>query len=173
MVNTLKKILLLSILYGCGKDAPILLPPHIGNELRLDGFYYSSPNSDSDLFAVYFFYKNGVVRYGYSSHSLTELEGSYKTNRQELSKENMRNRVGWGVVNISGDDIKFETWGSSSGGSLKTLARKGKVLNDSTFVINEAVDNYTGRIYKDYTNKALFKFKKFSPKLDSTNNFVP
>lgn len=135
---------------------------YIGNELRTDGFYcHIGQNMNGHLYSYYFFYKNGIIRYGGGSNdslfyaNVGWVSASYKNN--------------WGIFNINGNQIKFEKWEPSSGGPFPAYLRTGEILNDTTFKITQLQRS-------DGTNVStvndVYHFKKFSPKPDSTNNFI-
>lgn len=52
---------------------------------------------------------------------------------------------------------------------LPVFTKKGEILNDSTFIINEVYE-YDGKILSK-ENK-LYHFYKYSPKPDSTNKYI-
>ena len=54
---------------------------YTGNELRIDGYYYNKYTvSGKNYITIYFFYRNGILLYGYSMpiNDLTEQEKEYK-----------------------------------------------------------------------------------------------
>ena len=60
----MRSFLLIAIvlLGSCSKklyDLTMTKTPYPGNELRVDGFYYSTPTSEKDI-GIAVFYKNGV-----------------------------------------------------------------------------------------------------------------
>ena len=63
----------------------------------------------------------------------------------------------------------FEKWYPNSPGQPKVYIREGKILNDTTFHITASYrPDGSERREKD----EIYHFKQFSPKPDSTNNFV-
>jgi len=149
------------------------LQAYKGQELRLDGYYYRNNYSFKDdiWVKIFFFYKNGVVLNGSSSalSSLGELEERFKNG--SYHSWNREYRTTWGVHRIEGDKIQFEVW-IHRGGALRLdrLVRTGKILNDSTFVINRIL--IRGDVRYPMVASDTFHFKEFSPKPDSTNSFI-
>lgn len=147
-----------------------------GNQLRLDGFYYSitkdSNYPKSILYNFYSFYQNGVVRYIGSAEDFNRYKR--KDVRNSLQTEN----YDWGVYQIKGDSIMFEQW--VAGEVSKVVLFTGNILNDSTFVINEKywskerkkVKEIRLKNKKSNQKEEIYHFIPYSPKPDSTNSFV-
>jgi hypothetical protein len=140
---------------------------HTG-KLRLSGFYLrQDPSMDSLNFNIYFLYQDGKIMYfgsldraTYNTETLTD---------STLIKKIKKNLVSWGLYRISGDSISFEKWHHSGGPPKITYIRKGKILNDSTFIITSS-ERPNGD-ERTQLNE-LYHFKKFHPKPDSTNDFI-
>jgi len=142
-----------------------------GNELRINGYYYMKDPYRSQIH-VFFLYKNGIILDG----SAFDIEN---TNRTEEWYRNgfyatnaTKYKYNWGVFQIDGYQIKYEKW-TPVQGPLWAATYEGVIINDTTFVIN----NYFRA--KDAGKKAPtevhweYHFKKFNPKPDSTNRFIP
>jgi hypothetical protein len=141
--------------------------PYTGNELRLDGYYYCELPMVTDLysFEVIFFYRNGIC-YKFIAHSHEKINEALKNSRKvklELQKAN------WGLFTINGNTIKFEFLYLTDELRKPVFVRKGIVLNDSTFHINES---YRSDGSEQSKLDETYHFRQFSPKPDSTNNFI-
>jgi hypothetical protein len=85
--------------------------------------------------------------------------------------DNLRkDKVGWGVFLIKGNNIECEVWSTSVGGGLPVGRGEGIILNDTTFCIVKSINIRDG---KEFPHNDIYHFRKFSPKPDSTNNFIP
>ena len=137
---------------------------YLGNELRTDGYYYRFRENGSTT--VYFLYKNGIIKSAssYSSHDLDMVEKEMVKWYREIRKT----KTGWGVFLISDNKIEHETWDNPVG---RIVVRKtiGHIVNDKTFRITEFSHPYNNQTY--YVDE-VWHFKQFSPKPDSTNNFI-
>ena len=141
--------------------------PYNGNELKIDGYYYQI--YDSLLYSVSFFYNNGCLLTVGSGYNEEELGINLKNeNWTELFK---KNKSWWGLFEIEQQTIKFERWFCD--GNCKTYVRAGEIINDTTFVITESYRMLNGEITEYDVENITFHFKKFSPKPDSTNSFIP
>ena len=160
MVGILGLLLLLS---SC-KDDELTLQrmPYDGDELRLDGYYHrKNPNLE-----IYFFYSNGIVRYGGGGYlSFEEVEYHILNNQIVFGNS----KTDWGIFFINGKTIKFERWYPSSGGGVPTYVREGIILNDTTFHITVS---YRSDGKERREENEMYYFRQFSPKPDSTNNFI-
>jgi hypothetical protein len=144
--------------------------PNLKNQLKLNGYYIKDSENEKDLRHVYFFYKTGLILYGYSyssNETVFEIENQLK--KVDYSFQNKRNRPGTGLFQIDDDEIAFETWEPSAGGPLKTAFRKGRIIDNSTFIITQIKNNYSN---KEFAVNDVYKFHLFSPKPDSTNVFI-
>lgn len=72
-----------------------------------------------------------------------------------------------GVFQINTESINFETW--EAGRNITTFSHFGKILNDTTFLLEKRINNITN---KTFTENLTYRFKQFSPKPNSTNNFI-
>lgn len=143
--------------------------PYTGNELRIDGYYYSN-QVYNNYNGVAVFYRDGVC-----IHVLTHIEGSdtlsyIETNillNESLVYRLMNTPTNIGVFKINAKSIEFETW--EAGRDIITFSNFGEILNDTTFLISKQVNNDSG---KSYSEKLTYRFRQFSPKPDSTNTFI-
>jgi hypothetical protein len=169
-MKTMGIILYLSILLaGCNRlfpDEELLLPRtnYEGNELKIDGYYYTY--SDTDGTIVEFLYRNGIIlsAHHFSTTDLNEVERRMVKIYDLLQKD----KSSWGVFVINGNTIQYSAWSTSVGGGLPTFKCVGTIENDTTFHIIKEVDGK-----KEYAIDHRYHFRQFSPKPDSTNNFIP
>jgi len=129
---------------------------YTGDNLRLDGYYYS------ELHYEYFFlYSNGVFINGGGGTTDIEIEKMYKNKTFNMNLYNLPYR--WGVFRIVGRTIWIEKWISGDMGPYKTIDFNGLILNDTTLLINHPAKSI---------GRDTFHFYKFNYKPDSTNKFI-
>ena len=142
--------------------------PYVGNQLRIDGYYYRSID---DRLTVYFLYQNGTILYGsgFPIDEQKEQEDKYKTTEwQSLVK---KSKYRWGVFAIEGNIMQFERWYPSEP-PLEAYVREGEILNDTTFTIIQSYRVVDGQKTEVKEREETYHFKEFSPKPDSTNGFI-
>jgi hypothetical protein len=145
---------------------------YTGNQLRIDGYYYFEYiNSSIDYVSILFLYKNGIILSGGASllSELPDLEESYRNGTFYNHIKNIK--FGWGVHQIEGSKIKFEQWYPSEK-PYKTYVSEGAILNDTTFQITQSYRNQDGKRTEVDSKSEIYHFREFSPKPDSTNNFI-
>lgn len=82
--------------------------PYLGDELQMDGYYYhrytapAGHHSSSEITSnrIYFFYRNGVVRYVCTLDSLDSLTSA------DFLDGSARHH--WGLFQVDGERIAFE-----------------------------------------------------------------
>lgn len=140
---------------------------YTGNELRIDGYYYEEiENPEVGLYSqAYFFYHDGVV---------LNTAGTYIDSEYQVidSFSNSYRRSHWGLFNIDNNIIKIEHWAVHELNGWPTYIREGEILNDTTFTITESYRLKRGKKKDREEVNWVYHFKQFSPKPDSTNNFV-
>jgi hypothetical protein len=171
MVKLISTIaLLIILLLGC-KDPNLIMPKreNSSNKLSLNGYYYlKESGSNTGIISVLFLYQNGILLHvGGFKMSLPEIDDYINTNI--LNYNFSKNRLGWGVYIINNFNITFERWYPSSGGPMPVYVRKGNILNDSTFIMLSS-EKQNGKDKKFISE--TYHFRAFSPKPDSTNNFI-
>ena len=179
-INKTKNLILYTLLimlftqcYSSFQDDELLLPlkPYVGNELRIDGYCYNEWISiDGDkFFKGYIFYENGVMLSINSGFlSISELEESLIKNYINEKFNYKDRKYVWGKFVIENNIIKFERWYPASI-NWKGYIREGIILNDTTFHITKSYrSNGTNISVED----EIYHFRQFSPKPDSTNNFI-
>ena len=146
--------------------------PYAGKRLRVDGYYYYEYDTPSNRRTL-FFYNNGISLYGgtFPSADLLQQEAEFANGKFYSAIKN--DKLFWGVFQVDGDKITFERWYPSSGGPTHAYVRAGKILNDTTFQITESYRMQGGNKTEASAKDEVYHFKKFSPKPDSTNVFVP
>ncbi|MES2766298.1 MAG: hypothetical protein V4642_10535 [Bacteroidota bacterium] len=166
------------VLIGCGddNDEKELLPLKIakikysGNELRTDGYYYSTPRQSGTI-SIAVFYKDGVCL-----HSLAEPTSQdtfYFIENEILGDKALISRY-WntpdqiGVFQIDDKSLQFEKWNNDYH-QISSLSFFCDILNDTTFVQTKWVNNSSRMTYPE---RLTYHFKQFSPKPDSTNKFI-
>ncbi len=166
----MKKIILLFFLslffINCSKEKDdklnLVQQDFNGNQLRLDGYYFTEKeNFEGIIYSRYTLYQNGIIRF---------LGGPNTLDNIIFSSAN--SKTVWGIFNIENNIIQFERWYPSSGGPLEAYVRAGKILNDTTFHITETYRLLNGEKTQYRLKDEIYHFKQFSPKPDSTNNFI-
>lgn len=141
---------------------------YVGQELKTEGFYYHTFQSDKESANICFFFRNGVY-FTIGSPNLDEINDKEIINR--YIKYSKNTKYSWGLFQIEGDTIKYEKWVPVEG-PLVAVTYEGKILNDTTFI----VDNYYRMINGQKVDLTkidwIYHFKEFSPKPDSTNSFI-
>ena len=155
-----------SVLTSCGsvfdESWTLQRRDYSGNELRTDGYYYIF---EENLTSVYFLYRNGIILSAdsYSTHDLDTVEYRMAKSSYDFTKT----QNGWGIFGVKGNEIEFEWWLPILG--LPSIKCKGYIENDTTIHITEW---YRKDTKKTFFESEVWHFKQFSPKPDSTNNFI-
>lgn len=140
--------------------------------LKIDGLYYNKGGisyDNRDLARIFFFYRNGVV-FGGALTDFNTLMHDTESNLSRYDSIERRTVLGWGIYHTKYNNIlEFEKWEPSSGGGAKTNVYHAKVLNDTTFVIEQIYSHYDEKIR---SAQDTFKFFHVYSKPDSTNRFI-
>lgn len=140
-----------------------------GNQLRIDGYYYRV-GYNGEINDGYFLYRNGVlISTGGITHSLDEMD-NMMVNHYIDDKQYRKRKIDWGVFVVKSDSIVFERWYPH--GPNMAYVRSGKVLNDTTFHIKKSFRLVNGVETEIRERDEMYYFRVFSPKPDSTNNFI-
>ena len=133
---------------------------YLGSDLKIDGYYLYERDSESS--EGYVFYTNGIffrLALGSSTGNFTQVELFENSIANTEYMNRARDQVdSWGLYNIdsSTKEIIIQYRVKPFSGGLNLVERKGDILNDSTFMIEDET----------------YSFKHF-PKPDSLNSFVP
>jgi hypothetical protein len=140
--------------------------PYLENTLRTDGYYYWYENNA--YIAPYFFYRDGCLLVIPGTYSdLKKVEEKIKQSYiQDLSYRN--DQYHWGIFYIYDNNIVIQYY---QGDNYRTIVKveEGHILNDTTFqmILRYRVNG------EDRENiNEVCHFRQFSPKPDSTNNFI-
>lgn len=141
---------------------------YIGDQLRIDGYYYKV-GYNGEINDGYWFFRNGIlIHAGGIAHSFSKMDdlmmayikdGYYKTRK-----------FAWGVFVIDGDDIAFERWYPH--GPNQAYVRAGKILNKTTFRITESYRMVDGVKTEVREKDEMYYFRQFDFKPDSINRFI-
>lgn len=168
-------IMLLLCMFSCKRckeEEPLSLcsqsQNYEGFELKTEGYYYLE--YDNPLRRnILFLYKNGVVLYGGMTYQ-TELSGKEDAFMNGSYHQQIFNSESyWGLFHVSGSSIFYELWYPSSSQWIPAI-REGVILNDTTFQI---IKSYRCDGSENNAKSEIYHFKRFTPKVDSTNQFVP
>jgi hypothetical protein len=160
------------ILSGCIKDDDELTiekTPFNGDNLKTNGYYYNIWKVNNETFVeINFLFRDGVFLHGTTNDSIRikDVEESYRSG--EFYNNSSDRKYAWGTFVVEGDSIFIERWYPSER-PYWAYRQSGIILNDTTYKL-------TRIIRVDGTEKSeineVFHFKQFSPKPDSTNNFI-
>ena len=143
------------VIHACTDDKlEIERIPYIGNELRIDGYYYKMYNDR--ILTTFFFYRNGLTLDGGGANINKSLEDKDSSFRSEAFIKSI-GKYSWGVFVINGGNITINRWTYSPGlgSGLLALMQKGQIVNDTTFYLEQSGKQY------------FYHFRQFSPKPDS------
>jgi hypothetical protein len=171
-------IIIMSLFCNCSKDnlwkddeLSIPKTPYLGNELRMNGYFYH-PYGTPEKLTIYFFYKDGTILLAgdhYEMNNRVEFEQSFTTNEFIEKRRNIK--YCWGVFKIEGNNIRFERWYPSEK-PYKSYIREGIIMNDTTFQINTSYRMVNGKKTELASENEIYHFRQFSPKPDSTNQYI-
>ena len=143
----------------------------IGNELRIDGYYYVI-NKFGDYGGAQFFYEDGISHnIGGSFNSLTLLEEYIN----DVSNNNgAKYKSGWGLFKIKGNSLYFEQWDSKPfGGIYKVFSQECEILNSTAFIVKKKYRLVNGQQTEVTFPNHTYHFVQFQNKPSSDNNFIP
>lgn len=143
--------------------------PYTGNELRIDGYYYSNPTTENNI-GIAVFYRDGICMHLFERPESQDTIGFIEN--EILLNNTLMSRL-WstpsniGVFKTNKESIEFETW--IAGRDITTFSHFGEILNYTTFLLTKWTNNDSG---KTYLENLTYRFRHFSPKPDSTNTFI-
>jgi hypothetical protein len=170
---------IVSALLGCEKPADLRKNddtlaigkrPYTGKQLKIDGYYYSIYRGAINV--VYVFFQNGVIQtFGVSDYGMdfSKVERDFTDPQVMATMQN--NKYWWGDFAIDTNSIKIEHW-QPSNGAFPVYTNEGTILNDTTFTLTTLYRLVNGQQKYVTAINEIYYFKKYSPKPDSTNNFV-
>jgi hypothetical protein len=150
------------MLYGCAKPEPLTMNrmPYNGNEIKIDGYYYVI---NSEGLTPIYLYRNGVIFL--PGGSILSNFVDYEKSIPNIKNNNYhKTPYSWGIFEVTNNEIIIERWFIGSGINYPSRVLKGEILNDTTFII--------AGLTEGNSNLSKFLFRQFSPKPDSTNNFI-
>lgn len=141
-----------------------------GNELKINGYYYTL--FEGKFQSISFFYENGIyLDAGGNANSSADAD-NYITTQFLNTTDRRGSKICWGLFKIEGDNITYEKW-YPSGIAYKAFVRTGKIINDSTFNVTKSFRVVNGSETNVSSINETYYYRKFSPKPDSVNNFIP
>lgn len=165
------KYILITMLFcfSCtlNKSTKLKSTDYVGQEIRIDGFWHEEDIELDGLIGTGFYYRNGVFLNG-GVVSFSDIKVKEDRNRWWDNENIDLGRGMYGVFEIDDDEIYLERYIPGAGIS-QTQELYGKILSDTSFRILRIVDN----LYNTEEDvNVKMKFYPFSPKPDSTNNFI-
>ncbi len=154
-------------IYGCKVQYKKLVHErrdYVEDVIKTDGYFFNLQSSiksergfDVD---VLFFYKNGVFYdpFVISIQDSTNFEQEFFSKYPRFIKDK-EIPYAWGIFFAKDGKLVVERWGPGAGWVHPTFIANYTVINDTT-------------IRYDYNN-AIYHFRSYSPKPDSTNQFIP
>lgn len=168
-------ILLFPFVTGCGKfckDMKLSFErqDYTGKELRTNGYYYGDFTKSDSFYYIWYLYRNGVF---YQGGSVPAKDAENGVIREDIIETPVANSMlVSGAFRVVGDKIEIEGWQPTLG-CHKTMSRKGKIINDSTFIITRTeYMRRNGKVDRVDTTSTVFHFHAADRKPDSTTNFV-
>ena len=162
-----RMILLISLfILGCSEKFSLPKQENLSGKLRLDGCYYSFfPINNHQYVSIYFFYENGIIYHENIPFESVEKGLQVYIDRNKdinYAKVSKKDQTIWGLYNILNDNITIEKAEPVDG--LPMLKEYGKIINDTTFVLNQSKEH---KVLTKYSPEYLH-FKQFRSKPDST-----
>lgn len=182
MVKKILGLMISIFIFGCKTSIDELQmqrKPYLGNELRIDGYYYSNIltvkgiNYIGNHIFIAVFYRNGVC-YNIGSRDIREDESISdflgNLEREVLLDANYIKRLcskgnTIGVFQVNNSILEMETLETSV---FPTFKHYGEILNDTTFIL-KTINSKNGKVVRE---NMTYKFKQLSPKPDSTCVYI-
>lgn len=167
--------LLILLSSSCEKDIQELMisrTPYTGSNLRIDGYYFSA-RTLADGIPIAIFYRDGVCFHCFfgatgASDTLKYIETEILLDEGFINKLKSEPSC-IGVYQVAGNSLTFETWERVGSRKIITFSHFAEILNDTTFFLRKRVNNDQNVTREE---NIIYRFKKFSPKPDSTNTFI-
>lgn len=138
--------------------------------LDIDGVYLSETNKEDSrevACSVILLYRNSVMLRGLVFKS--DLKNNFEGTIDRFANLMQDSKTGFGVYDISNGEIYMEFWSPSSGGPLKTVINKARIMNKKKFRIAYMKSNYGDA---ERSIDVVYKFYPLKHKPDSTNRFI-
>ena len=136
---------------------------YIGNKLKIDGYYLKKDETENYYYS-FIFYCNGIAINLIVDSTLDDYIKSLHNSVMYQIKSY------WGLYLIKNDTILTEHYQDEWIQGMKTYLKTGIIINDTTFIIKEEKRAINGSELKVLND--TFHFRKFSPKPDSTNQYI-
>ncbi len=153
---------------------------NIGNNLKISGYYYENLDALNDKYASAFcLYSNGILISLGSFQKINFFQNVEKLLTDKNFKNYFTSRSGWGIFTIQSTEITIENWGNkiATNQPYPAFGKIGKIIDNSTIEIYQMYKiEKKQKINLDHSLFYLptsYHFREFSPKPDSTNNFIP
>lgn len=162
--------------YNFYKHPEVRTTPNKSNKLRLDGYYYTLEEKSEALYStILILYSNGCI-YGFmgeriNSHNFNFINSDNFIDTLSKFKLNST-KDNWAGYSITDSLITIKRVWGRIGETLYTY--KGVILNDTTFIIKKIITEGSIQYSEngiDDVNE-IYHFRSYSPKPDSTNNFI-
>jgi hypothetical protein len=126
------------------------------NSIQTDGYYYVIKEENGGSSNFFFLYRNGFFHTrSINDTTISNIDMYIKNLKDEGFQFN------WGLFQVVEDKITIEKWDIISGECKQpTNTNEGKILNDTTIQISL------------FNRNEIYKFRKFTPKPDSTNSYI-
>jgi hypothetical protein len=124
-----------------------------------DSFFVGGRSEKTGSNGVFLLYKNGIFFYlnGYTPPAdFQQVEAELL----RIKNTPILRRMGLGIFHVHKNEINIERWTFASSSPVPIAISKGKILNDSTILIEL------------FRNPCIWHFKHFPIKPDSTNIFI-
>ena len=134
------------------------------------GYYYGDSTLDNGTIGVnaLYLYQNGV----WQDIGGIDLGKWFTKDLPQIPQAASHVTI-WGLFKVESNSITLERWHQLSTGCLTTLVKKGRVLNDTTFVITLRERYKNGRASSPAQEVYnIYRFRASKNKPDSTNNFI-
>ena len=142
---------------------------YLGDNLRIDGFYYEKKRDGTINSILTFFYKNGVTFEVTFSETISDPAECIAVLNKERIEAHRKRKYNWGIFIINNNDFFCEAWATPIDGNyVHLITQTGEILSDTCIMIT-TFNN--GNTFQENL-KGMMYFYPYSPKPDSTNTFI-
>jgi hypothetical protein len=173
-MNKFKKILLVLFIASCllscdeFRDDMMTLQKqfYYGNELRTDGYYYRYDNNT--YITPWCFYRDGCLLVISGRRSDLQEADDHIIQVYIRNFNYKQSQHHWGIFHINNNNIVMQHY---RGDNYRTIVKveEGHILNDTTFQIT--IRYRVNGEDRENINE-IYHFRQFSPKPDSTNQWI-